>query len=86
MRETQAYLREVGTRIRMRVVELRQKGVLTSKGEKMSMAAIGRTADPPVSRVTVYLVVDGKANSRNVREAVERELGQAYWIKRERKA
>ena len=68
--------------IRNRIVELRQNGVKTSKGEKMSMAAIGRTLNPPVTQVAVLLVIDGKAESRRIKDAIEKELEQLYWIRK----
>ena len=81
--ESESYKRFVATEIRKRIVDLRQLGIKTSKGEKMSLAAIGRTLDPPVSRVSVYDVVDSRCESRRIKEAIERELQQAYWIRRD---
>ena len=80
--EPESYKRFVATAVRTRALELRRQGVRTSKGEKMSLAAIARTLDPPVSRISVYLVVDGKSESRRIKEAVERELQQPFWIRR----
>jgi len=80
--ETEIYKRNIATAIKKRVVELRARGQKTSKGELISLAAIGRTLDPPVSRVTVYQVINGNSVSRRVKEAVERELGQAYWVRK----
>jgi hypothetical protein len=57
-------------RIRIRVAQLRSLGRRTSKGEPMSLAAIGRTLDPPIHRVNFYR----KKMSRNVINAIEREL------------
>jgi len=79
--ESESYKKFIATDIRQRIVELRQRGARTSKGEKMSLAAIGRTLDPPVTRISVYNVVDGKGESRRIKEAIERELGRAYWIR-----
>ena len=66
----------------------RQKllGKKTSKGEKMSMAAIGRTLDPPVKRCAVHQVVNGNAESRRIKIAIESELGKSYWIIKDRKS
>ena len=47
----------------------------------MSLAAVGRTCEPPVSRNAVYNVVDGRRKTERIRRAVERELGEAYWIR-----
>ena len=80
--ESTSYMESLKISIRNRITELRQKGVKTSKGEKMSMAAIGRAMDPPVSQVAVLLVIDGKAESRRIKDTIERELDQAYWIRK----
>lgn len=80
--ETEDYKRHVAVEIKKRVIELRQQGKKTVNGEPMSLAAIGRTMDPPVSRVTVYLVVEGKSESARVKEAIEKNLGRPYWIKK----
>jgi len=84
--ESESYKRIIATEIRMRVMELRRQGQRTSKGEKMSLAAIGRTLDPPVNRVSVYNIVDGTAKSERIRKAIERELGQVYWIRHDHAA
>ena len=76
---SQEYKDEIERKIHDRVRQLRKKGTLTSKGERMSLAAIGRAADPPVSRVTMSLLVSGKTVSARLRETLERELGQPYW-------
>lgn len=81
--ETESYKKIIATDIRIRVIVLRQQGATTSKGEKMSMAAIGRTLDPPVTRISIYNVVDGRAESRRIKEAIERELGKAYWVRKD---
>jgi len=80
--EPQSYKNNLKIVIRNRITELRQTGVKTSKGEKMSMAAIARTLDPPVSQVAVQLVIDGNSESRRIKEAIERELKQGYWIRK----
>ena len=80
--ESDAYKQTIAVSIKQRVVDLRARGVKTSKGEPMSLAAIGRTLEPPVSRVTVYQVISGRAESRRVKDAVERELGQIYWVRK----
>ena len=54
-------------------------------GEPMSLAAIARTLDTPVTRVSVHLVVDGKTESQRIKEAIERELGQLYWVRKKEK-
>lgn len=81
--ESESYRKMVAAEIRKKIVDLRQQGVKTSKGELISLAAIGRTLNPPVTRVSVYLVVDGKSKSRRIKGAIERELGQAYWIRKD---
>ena len=68
--------------IHNRVRKLRRAGGLTSKGELMSLAAIGRTLDPQVTRQAVYYVAEGRTESARIKDAIERELGQAYWIRR----
>lgn len=80
--ESDTYRNFIATEIRKKVIELRDQEVKTSKGEAMSLAAIGRTLDPPVTRQTVHLVVMGRSESARVKEAVEREVGQPYWIRR----
>ena len=80
--ESDGYRKFIATEIRKKIIELWDQGVKTSKGEPMSLAAIGRTLDPPVTRQTVHLVVMGRAESARVKEAVEREIGQPYWIRR----
>ena len=79
----ESYTKFIATMIQKRIVDLRSWGVTTSKGEPMSMAAIGRTLDPPVTRTAMYNVRDGRSESRRIKAAIERELGQAYWIRRE---
>ena len=80
--ESEAYKRDVGRGIKKRIVDLQVAGVKTSKGEPLSLAAIARTRDPPVTRTMVSLVAQGKAESRRVKKAIEKELGQLYWIRR----
>jgi hypothetical protein len=79
--EPQEYSKEIPTRIRLRITSLRGRGKLTSKGEPMSLAAVGRTCEPPVSRNAVYNVVDGRRKTKRIRRAIERELGENYWIR-----
>ena len=74
--------RAVYKSIRKRIVDLQDREAKTSKGEPVSYAAIGRTLDPPVSRVAVLLVVKGKSESERIKRAIERELGQPYWVRR----
>lgn len=69
-----------GVQIRVRSIELRYRGVLTSKGEQMSLAAIGRTVEPPVTRIAVYRVIDGLSTSRKIRHAINRELGCDFFF------
>ena len=83
MRESDSYLRMLSVEIRNEVTRQRFAGKTTSKGEPMSLSAIARTLDPPVSRVAVYLVIDGKAESSRIKAAIERELGKAYWIRKD---
>jgi hypothetical protein len=68
--------------IQQRIVAYRAKGILTSKGEPMSLAAIGRTIDPPVARVTVYKVASGMDTSRRVMAAINKELNQTFFVLR----
>lgn len=65
--------RDIKIKIMKRMVELQAMETMTSKGEPISMAAIGRTLDPPVSRVTVRGVISGEPGER-VRRAIEKEL------------
>ena len=78
---TNTYISTVPARIKKRIIDLQGRGIKTSKGETMSLAAIGRTLDPPVTRQAVYIVSGGKAESRRIKGAVESELGETYWIK-----
>jgi hypothetical protein len=80
--ESEDYRRKREADIKKRLIDLQTRGERTSKGEPISLAAIGRTLDPPVQRQAVYLVIQGKAESRRIKEAVERELGSPYWIRR----
>jgi len=68
--------------IRKRIMDMQDRGMLTSKGEAMSLAAIGRTLEPPVTRQTVCQVISGKRESARIKAAVEAELGQLYWVRR----
>ena len=81
--EPEGYKKFLKGEIRKRIIDLQEAGVKTSKGEPMSQAAIGRTLDPPVTGVSVHLVIAGKSESRRIKAAIERELGQAYWIRKE---
>jgi len=80
--EPESYKAFISIQIRIRVIELRKVGVKTSKGEPMSLSAIGRTLAPPVSRAAVYHVVDGRSESKRIKEAIERELEHPYWIRK----
>ena len=80
--EPEFYRKEMATEIRKRVIELRGSGKKTSKGEAMSLAAIGRTLEPPVTRQALYLVIDGKSESRRIKRAIEQELQKPFWILR----
>ena len=80
--EIETYKKEIRRAIRYRVFDLRDRGIKTSKGEEISLAAIGRTLDPPVTREAVFQVAKGLADTQRIRDAIERELGQPYWIKR----
>lgn len=74
---------ELGTRIRNEVIRQRRLGKKTSRGEEMSLAAIGRTLRPPVTRPAVYRTIDGILASERIRRAIEHELGKAYWMRKE---
>lgn len=80
--ETDSYKRFIAGEIRKRIIDLRQQGSKTSKGEPMSFASIGRTLEPPVTRTSVFLVVEGKVESHRIKRAIERELGRLYWIQK----
>lgn len=80
--ESDDYRKFIATDIQKRIIDLRARDARTSKGEPMSLAAIGRTLDPPVTRTCMYYVRDGRAESKRIKEAIERELGRAYWIRR----
>jgi len=80
--ETEDYKRFIATEIRMEAIRQKRSGKKTSCGAEMSLAAIGRTLDPPVTRTAVYLVVDGISESRRIKEAIEKELGKPYWIRK----
>jgi len=79
--ESESYRQFIATEIRTEAIRQRRRGKKTSRGDEMSLAAIGRTLDPPVTRTAVYLVVDGHAESRRIKDAIERELGIPYWIR-----
>ena len=81
--EPDGYRKFIATEIRKRVIDCQYQGVKTSKGEKMSYSAIARAMDPPVSRVAVHLVVNGQAESRRIKAAVEQQLNRAYWIRKD---
>jgi hypothetical protein len=76
------YKKDIAIRIQQQIAELRLREKRTSKGEPMSLAAIGRTLDPPVSRVAVNLVMKGRAESERIKRAIERELGRPFWPRR----
>jgi len=80
--EPESYRESLKILIRNRITELRQKRMKTSKGELMSMSAIARAMDPPVSQVAVLLVIDGRIESRRIKDAIEKELDQIYWIRK----
>lgn len=66
-------------RIYIRLAEMQARGRRTSRGERISLAAIGRTLDPPVHRITVYQVARDLVVSARVRAAIERELKKRFW-------
>lgn len=84
--ESEDYRKFIKRQIRKRIVDLQENGIKTSKGEPMSQSAIGRTLDPPVTGVSVHLVVSGKSESARIKAAVERELGETYWIRKKKVA
>jgi len=74
---------EDGARMRaihVRLLDRRIEGAQTSNGEPMSLAAIARTLDPPVSPAMMTMVVKNDVVSERVRAAIERELGETYWF------
>jgi len=68
--------------IKKRLLDLQTKGAVTSRKEPISFAAIGRTCDPPVSRVAVSQTAAGLIKCERIREAIERELQQPFWVRR----
>jgi hypothetical protein len=68
--------------IKKRLLDLQTKGAVTTKNEPVSFAAIGRTCDPPVSRVAVSQTAAGVIKCARIREAIERELQQPCWVRR----
>jgi len=80
--ESDIIRRLTATSIKTRLVELREQGFKTSRGEPMSLAAIARTLDPPVNRSAISLVVSGRAESKRIKAAIEKELNETYWIRR----
>ena len=81
--ESDAYRKFIATEIRKRIIDCQYQGVKTSKGERMSYAAIARVMDPPVGRVAVHLVANGQAESRRIKAAIEQQLNRAYWIRKD---
>ena len=79
--ETENYRQFIAVDIRKLVLELNKAGKKSSKGEPMSLAAIGRTLDPPVSKSAVSQVASGHSESARIKEAIERELDRVYWMK-----
>ena len=79
--ESESYRQYIATEIRDEATRQRRRGKTTSKGAPMSLAAIARTLDPPVTRQAVYLVVGGTSESRRIKEAIELELGKPYWVR-----
>jgi hypothetical protein len=45
-------------------------------GSDVNLAGIGRSLEPPVSKVVVSQVLHGRCTSRRVREALEHELSR----------
>lgn len=80
--ETESYKQFIAIEVTNEVNRQRKQGKLTSLGEKMSLSAIGRTLDPPVTAVSMHLVVNGKSESARIKKVVERELGQTYWVRK----
>ena len=74
--ETDLVKKQTHYAIKRRMLELE------SQGHQTSFAAIGRTLDPPVSREAVFQVAKGIRANQRIRDAIERELGQPYWIKK----
>ncbi len=71
--------------IRRRLVDLQIRGKRASNGELLTLAAIGRTLDPPVSRNAVSMTASGRIKSPRIRRAIERELGTPFWVWRNRR-
>ena len=70
----------IRARIKKRMIDL--QGKTTTRGEPISEAAIARVCDPPVTRVAVHLTTKGVCKSPRIREQIEHELGETYWIRR----
>lgn len=79
--ETEEYKKQVHTLIRKRLIDLQAQGHKTIKGHPISFAAIARTLEPEVSRAMVSQVALGHKDTPRIREAIERQLGELYWIK-----
>jgi hypothetical protein len=76
--------KEIAKAIRKRIIDLQSRGALTSLGEPISLAAIARTMRDEKhtngrNRTLMYLVLDGKCESRPAKEAIHRELDAVYW-------
>ena len=83
---TEETRKQIAAAIKRRIFDLGERGVKTRKGEPLSMAAIGRTLDPPVTRSAVCMVVNGKAESSRIKRAIENHLSEPYWIRTKRAA
>lgn len=80
--ESETYKQYLAIEIREEAWRQGRLGKKTSKDERMSLAAIARTLDPPVTRTSIYNVVDGKSESRRIKKTIEKELGKSYWIRK----
>ena len=72
----------IRARIKKRMIDLQFAGKTTTRGEPISEAAIARACDPPVTRVAAHLTTKGTCKSPRIREQIEHELGESYWIQR----
>ncbi len=79
MKLSESTKRNIELKIKGRLEELRQREVKLPDGSLISLAGIGRNMSRPVHRATVLRVVKGQAESRPVKDAVEKFLGMSFW-------
>jgi len=67
--------------IKKRLLQLQLAGTQTSKGEPLSFASIARTIN--VTKEAVSQTARGRIKSAKLRHAIERELRQPFWVRRD---